>query len=180
MARHAAGDRGAFEELYRRIAPALSRYLGQLTQDRWQAEDLMQITFARVHAARQRYAPGAPVLPWARTIARNAFLDELRAARCGRERLSRDGRVPELAVADARDPELAETVRGALARLTERQREAIELTRFSGLTLEEAAGRLGITTGALKVRVHRGYQGLRRELGAFARARRLHGVPRAA
>jgi RNA polymerase sigma-70 factor (ECF subfamily) len=171
MALHAAGDPRAFDELYRRISPELFRYLKRLTGDPWQAEDLLQITFAKAHAARQRYLPGAPILPWARAIARNAFIDEVRAARRGCERLSPDGRLPELALSDSEDRELAEILRNALARLKPQQREAIELTRLSGLSLAEAAERLGISTVALKLRVHRGYQCLRRELCALTPAR---------
>ncbi len=57
----------------------------------------------------------------------------------------------------------------ALQRLPESYREAIELTKITGLSIQEAASVLGTTETAVKLRVHRGYNQLRKELDSFQR-----------
>ncbi len=58
---------------------------------------------------------------------------------------------------DALSPELE----GALASLPGSQRKAVELLHVEGLSVAEAAERVGVSPGALKVRAHRGYRALR-------------------
>jgi len=57
-------------------------------------------------------------------------------------------------------PELA----AALAALPEAQRQAVTLVQVEGLSVAEAALRVGVSPGALKVRAHRGYRAMRRAL----------------
>ena len=53
----------------------------------------------------------------------------------------------------------------ALGALPEAQREAVVLLKIEGLSVAEAAERVGVTPGALKLRAHRGYRALRLALG---------------
>ena len=73
MEQYVAGSASAFNQLYHRTAPQLFGYLVRLSQDRNKAEDLLQVTFAKVHRARQSYLRGASVLPWMLAIARRSF-----------------------------------------------------------------------------------------------------------
>ncbi|HEX2873901.1 MAG TPA: sigma factor, partial [Polyangiaceae bacterium] len=95
MERYVDGEADAFDQLYRKLSPTLMGYLLRLTRNRARAEDLLQITFTKVHRARASYLKGAPVLPWAVAIARRSFLDERRAAAVRNEDLSADGSLPE-------------------------------------------------------------------------------------
>ena len=72
MVRYVEGDLEAFDHLYRRLSPRLFGYLLRLTRQREQAEDLVQITFAKIHRARQSYLKGSSPLPWALAIARRS------------------------------------------------------------------------------------------------------------
>jgi RNA polymerase sigma-70 factor (ECF subfamily) len=45
--------------------------------------------------------------------------------------------------------------------LPNRQREALQLLKFQGLSIREAAARVGTTPGALKLRAHRAYLALK-------------------
>jgi RNA polymerase sigma-70 factor (ECF subfamily) len=170
MVQYVDGNATAFEALYRRISPRLLGYLIRLTRDRDRAEDLMQITFSKVHRARSSYLRGAPLLPWVMAIARRSFLDERRSARARREDVTRSGEVPEpVPSAGGLPVDLAEALERALNRLPPAQREALELTKEAGLSIGEAAQVLNATPTAVKLRVHRGYQLLRRELEAYSR-----------
>jgi RNA polymerase sigma factor (sigma-70 family) len=170
MERYVDGDANAFEALYQRVSSKLFGYLVRLTRERERAEDLLQITFAKVHRARSSYLRGAPVLPWMLAIARRSFYDERRAKSVRAEDLSHDGTLPEPRSEDTGLPtEIAEALERALDQMPEAYREAIQLTKITGLTVAEAAEVLGATPTAVKLRVHRGYEVLRTELDRFKR-----------
>jgi RNA polymerase sigma-70 factor (ECF subfamily) len=170
MEAYVDGNPDAFELLYRRLSPILFGYLLRLTRQRERAEDLLQVTFSKVHKARGSYLRGAPVLPWVLAIARRSFLDERRHASSRTEDLSSDGNLPEPRAEDAAVPaDLSAALEHALDDLPEGYREAIQLTKISGLSLAEAAEVLGTTETAVKLRVHRGYTQLRKELERFSR-----------
>ncbi len=170
MERYVDGSAEAFDELYRRTAPTLMGYLLRLTRHRERAEDLLQVTFAKVHRARESYLRGAPVLPWMLAIARRSFLDERRAASSRSEDLSHDGTLPEPRPDEAGLPsDVSEALEKGLDALPEAYREAIHLTKISGLSIAEASTVLGASETAVKLRVHRGYNLLRKELERFTR-----------
>jgi len=170
MEQYVDGSPDAFDELYGRVAPKLYAYLLRLTQNRERAEDLLQVTFAKVHRARASYLRGAPLLPWVLAIARRSFFDERRAAKSRSEDLSNDGTLPEPTEPEADLPsDLSDALDRALSGLPESYREAITLTKITGLSVAEAAEVLGTTPTAVKLRVHRGYNQLRDRLEAFRR-----------
>jgi RNA polymerase sigma-70 factor (ECF subfamily) len=176
MARYCAGDAGAFHLLYQRLAPRLLRYLVSLIGERAAAEDLLQLTFMKVHEARAIYIHGADPVPWLYTIAHRTFLDEARRRRRMPVRLTRDGQLPQEPRAEMsgaregeepqiRDAALATATLAALASLPQNQREAIVLTKLQGRSHAEAAAITGSTPSAIKLRAHRAYVALRRILG---------------
>ena len=83
--------------------------------------------------------------------------------------------IEELAVVQPPDPAepggavLSPVLQKALARLPDGQREAVQMVQVDGLSVAEAAARAGISTGALKVRAHRGYRSLRKALQGMDR-----------
>lgn len=170
MERYVDGDAASFDALYERLATKLFGYLMRLTRNRERAEDLLQITFTKVHRARARYLRGAPVLPWILAIARRSFYDERRASSSRNENLSADGTLPEPAVVEDGVPlDVSVALERAMDALPEAYREAIQLTKVTGLSVMEAADLLGTTPTAVKLRVHRGYEQLRRQLEQFRR-----------
>ncbi len=176
MGRYCDGERSAFDHLYTSLAPRLLGYLTGLVKDRATAEDLLQLTFIKLHQHRDVYIRGANPIPWLYTIAHRTCLDEIRRRRRSRIRISVDGEAPyESAVditgaAEAGDsePDQGAIARGmeALESLPEMQRQAVLLTKIHGHSSAEAASIMGTTVGAIKLRVHRGYVTLRRKLAA--------------
>jgi RNA polymerase sigma-70 factor (ECF subfamily) len=171
MERYVDGDPAAFDELYQTVSPKLLGYLLRLTRHRERAEDLLQTTFTKIHRARASYLRGAPLLPWVLAIARRSFFDERRAAKSRSEDLSSDGTLPEPRNEDVGVPnDLSEALERALDAMPEAYREAIQLTKITGLSVAEAADVLDTTPTAVKLRVHRGYNLLRQELEEFNRS----------
>jgi RNA polymerase sigma-70 factor (ECF subfamily) len=176
MAEYVDGNAESFERLYRRVSPKLFGYLLRLTRNRERAEDLLQVTFTKVHRARASYLQGAPLLPWLLAIARRSFYDERRKSRVRQEQLSSDGELPEPPPEDTKlSNDTTEALESALDALPEAYREAIQLTKITGLSLNEAADVLGTTATAVKLRVHRGYVALRKNLQAAAQQTNVAG-----
>jgi len=179
MARYCDGDASAFRALYALVAPRLLGYLVKMARERAVAEDLLQLTFMKVHRARAAYVRDADPLPWIYSIAHRTFLDEARRVKRAVVRVGEGDELPEQQAdlrgeaADRRDepradPDLVKAALDALARLPEQQREAVVLTKLDGKSVAEAAEIAGTTVGAMKVRAHRGYEALRKHLGHTA------------
>ena len=173
VGRYCDGDLAAFHELYAWLAPRFLGYLTGLCGDSTAAEDLLQLTFLKLHRSRPAYVRGANPIPWLYTIARTVFLDELRRRRRSRVELTTGGeQLPEIrahltGVPEAMAPDEADAAGStvdALSELPDSQREAIILTKLHGRSLAEAAAITGTTVGAVKLRIHRGYVTLRRVL----------------
>ncbi|HEX4458282.1 MAG TPA: RNA polymerase sigma factor [Polyangia bacterium] len=176
MARYCDGEAAAFDALYELVAPRLLGYLTSLIGERAAAEDLLQLTFMKLHEARALYVRDADPVPWLYTIAHRTFLDEARRRKRARVRLTDDGQQAEVEHADlsgaregtespGADPELAQMTLAALAQLPSSQREALVLTKLHGRSHAEAAAIVGTTPSAIKLRAHRAYVALRRILG---------------
>ena len=174
------GDDAAFADIYYVLAPRLLAFLSRMARDCAKAQDLMQQTFLNMHRARGRFEPGADPVPWAFAIARRLFLDSNRRGK--REVIARDddderSMFDLLESLDARQDELVDAkalavvIDAALADLPENQRSAFELIKRDGLSVAEAAGVLGTTVGAVKLRAHRAYEALRDALGRRENAR---------
>ncbi len=160
MQQFCAGDGKAFDALFTRHATGVRRYLLRVTGNAATADDLVQATFLSVVRARGRFLAGARFKPWLYAIATNAARDLHR--RTKHEGVTEDGALPDEAIDPVfRDPGLERSVRGALAKLPDAQREAIILHRFEGLSFAEIAEVVGLTESAVKVRAHRGYETLR-------------------
>jgi RNA polymerase sigma-70 factor (ECF subfamily) len=146
--------------------------LHSLCRNRALAEDLAQLTFLKVHKARDTYARGSPVEAWVFTIARRTFIDEWRKRARAREGLSEDGTLPEVAADVSSSPDAAgdqagalRVLQGALEGMPANQREALMLVKVEGLSMVDAAAVAGISVGAMKVRAHRAYAHVRKLLG---------------
>jgi len=174
MDRCARGDEAAFQELYRRAAPRVQRFVLRLCGDPALADDLTQEAFLRIYLARGSFASGAPALPWIFAIARNAYIDFTRHARVRRAAWGdaelAGGRYEPEAAPEARGDEalagqeMLAVVGATLARMPALLREAFVLLRFEGMSVAEAAQVLGATEGAVKVRAFRAYELLREAL----------------
>lgn len=166
MLAYANGDDSALRELFRRYAPVLLRLCTRQVGRPADAQDLVQQTFLQLHRARRDFRGEMRLRPWIMTIALNLARDLLR----------RRGRRPETTVDEAAlppvpastgadaDADVSRRVRLALSGLPREQREVIELHWFEQLSFTEIAGIVGATSGAVRVRAHRGYVTLRKSL----------------
>jgi RNA polymerase sigma-70 factor, ECF subfamily len=149
-----AAYRAALLLMAARLRAVYRRRLGSLPDE---VEDLVQETLLAIHAKRDSHDPALPVSNWLHAIARYRLVDLHR--RRGRREALTDEYLDTAADPDALSAE-AGTARRDLGRLLgtlpDGTRQAIELTKVQGLSVDEASARMGITATTLKVRVHRG------------------------
>jgi len=123
--------------------------------------DIYQEVLLTLHKARHTYEPSRPLGPWLFTVARNSVLDALRKGRKFAEREVPSENLPETIRMEV-DGSLDDQLYAALQTLPDLNRQAVELLKLRGLSLEEAAKQLGVSVSAVKVRAHRGYEQLRK------------------
>jgi RNA polymerase sigma-70 factor (ECF subfamily) len=169
LLRRARRDPDAFRALYDRYSEPVYGFLVRRTHDEAAALELTAETFAAAWIGRRRFEDraGGSAAPWLFGIARNLLARSVRqrsVERRAQERLGLELTQEPAPAADSwldgDDGEL----RLALASLGGGEREAIELRVIEDLDYGGVARRLGISTGAARVRVFRGLGRLRRRL----------------
>lgn len=136
-----------------RLVGAVAIYTG----DRLLAEEIAQEALVRTcerwNSVRTMSAPGA----WAHRVAMNLAKSRFRRRTLER-RVAARSRVGE--AVDPDDSEEALAIREAIRQLAPRQREAVVLRHFVGLTVDEAADAMKVSAGALRSLTHRASQQL--------------------
>lgn len=164
----AGGDRAAFRRLVETHQRPLSAFARRMLRDAEQADDIVQETLLRLWLRATSFDPRAARLTtWLHNIAHNLCVDSLRrgsrAAALDRD----DAAVPLDAadpMADEETRRRAARVRDAIAGLPERQRSALLLCHYQGLSNRDAAQILDVSVDALESLLARGRRRLRREL----------------
>ncbi|HVO20527.1 MAG TPA: RNA polymerase sigma factor [Anaeromyxobacter sp.] len=160
------GDEGAFRSLYERHARAMFAFCHRFVRDAARAEELAQDVFVSLHRSRDRYRPSARFKTFLYRVATNHCLNELRRREHAlRQEAEGPGEEPvdmDVLASGAASPEehyharvLEAAVKELLARLPEKQRAALVLCRFEGLSYEEIAQVLETSVSAVKSLVHR-------------------------
>src|SRR5262245_39260113 len=165
------GDQVAYQALLADIMPLLRAIVQRAWRSRQDVEDIVQDILLSLHAVRHTYDPTRPFVPWLLTIARRRIAD---AARRSSSRLAYETAVdvmPETFSGDETKNEQEGSddqaaVRHAWAILTGGQREAVELLKLQGLSLNEASAITGKSVAALRINVHRGLKALRQKMTA--------------
>jgi RNA polymerase sigma-70 factor (ECF subfamily) len=156
------GNLEAFEALFRQHQSEVYRWIFRIVRDPATAEDLTVETFWRIHRAHARFDAARGFEAWARRIATNAALDHLRSKPPETE-LPDDLVQPPLP-----DPGISQELRQktahAFGRLPPKLRIAATLALIEEQPHKEIAEALGITTGAVKLRVFRALRLLRKNL----------------
>jgi RNA polymerase sigma-70 factor (ECF subfamily) len=155
------GDRDAFRYLYVQFADNVFGYVCSIVRDDYEAEDITQQVFAKLHRALPKYEQRAvPFSAWILRVARNLALDHMRARRmipCEEVR-GADEQFDQTA------HDRASSLHDALDGLPAEQREVLVLRHIVGLTPGEIADSLGKSEGSIHGLHHRGRRALREAL----------------
>jgi RNA polymerase sigma-70 factor (ECF subfamily) len=167
----ARGDEAAFARLYDTTSARVYGLSLRIVRDPAQAEEVAQESFLEIWRTAARFDPArGSAIAWMLTIVHRKAVDRVRSAEASSRRdttyHSQNQPVAHDATAEAAQASLeARRVRGALAALTEVQREAVELAYFGGYTHTEVATMLDLPVGTAKTRIRDGLIRLRDTMG---------------
>jgi RNA polymerase sigma-70 factor (ECF subfamily) len=169
LAQAARGDVPAYRQLVDRHLRGVNAFAYRMLGSRAEAEEVAQESFLRLWQEAGRFVARAKPSTWLYRVAHNLAVDRLRRRR---ERSDPDGleQVPasERPSRPFQERQLADAVEHALAELPERQRAAIGLVHYQGLSNAEAADVLGVGVRALESLLARARRQLRESLAEFA------------
>jgi len=146
-------SRAEFEQYVAARQLHLRRIAYAICGDWGQAEDLLQIAFAKLYVAWPRVHRDGREDAYVRRILVRTTIDEHRRP----WRRHEGGQVPDRAAPEpAVGVEERSALVDALARLPEMQRKVVVLRHWLGLSVAEAADELGIAEGTVKSHASRG------------------------
>ena len=166
LARVAAGEAQAFRALVDRHLPTVVAIARRMLRDDAEAEDVAQETLLRLwrNAASLELGEGG-VRPWLRRVAANLCIDRVRA----QKNTSLGDTLPEEAepagqVTRLAERELGRRVDAALKALPERQRLALTLFHYEGMSQIEVGEVMGISDEAVESLLARARRALKASL----------------
>jgi len=160
-----AGEEAAVDELFGRAWPLVWHWAYGVTGDRMLADHVAQDAIVRAFGSLDRFDPARPFRPWLKRITVNLAIDELRRER--RQERARTWMTELRPVAPFDDdPELLESLVGAVRELPERQRTVVVLHYWLDTGVEEIAEILAIPLGTVVSRLSRARAALREQLEA--------------
>jgi RNA polymerase sigma-70 factor (ECF subfamily) len=168
LERVASGDPRAYRELVERHMRGVHAFVYRMLGSRAEAEEVCQESFLRLWKQADKFVARAKPSTWLYRVAHNLAIDRLRRRREGHH----PGGIEEVPTSDRPsqhlyDKQVALAVEAALAALPERQRAAISLVHYQGMSNAEAADVLGVKVRALESLLARGREQLRERLRDF-------------
>jgi RNA polymerase sigma-70 factor (ECF subfamily) len=177
-----AGDLSAYDTLVRKYERQIFRIAQHITQNREDAEDVMQDAFLKAYEKLDQFQGNAKFYTWLVRIAVNESLMRLRKRRTGRmvsmddDIETEEGKVPRDFADWAPDPEqnydnaeLADILRKTIQGLPRGFRVVFALRDVEGLSTEETAEALSLSVPAVKSRLLRARLQLRERLSRYFR-----------
>ncbi len=174
------GDVAAYETLVRKYERQIFRIAQHITQNREDAEDVMQDAFVKAFEKLDQFQGNSKFYTWLVRIAVNESLMRLRRRRTGKlvsmddEILTEEGSVPRDFADWAPNPEenynraeLADILRKTIQGLPPGFRVVFVLRDVDGLSTEETAETLGLSIPAVKSRLLRARLQLRERLSRY-------------
>jgi RNA polymerase sigma-70 factor, ECF subfamily len=170
---------GSFDELAMPLFAKLYNFAQWLTQDRAEAEDLVQETYLKALKGFSSYQQGTNFRAWMYKILRNTFLTSRTGLKATAVSLDdEDDPVPEPAVTETPESVLLahvdrQAIENALEQLPVKFREIILLSDVEDMSYQEIAETLAVPIGTVMSRLSRARKAMRESL-----ATRVQGVSR--
>jgi RNA polymerase sigma-70 factor (ECF subfamily) len=150
------GEPEAFEELVERTHRQVYTLAYRLVGDRHEAEDVAQEAYLRAYRALPGFRGDSSFDTWLYRITANAAVTHLkRRGRFGDLAEDPDAMVDVPEAVPAADPVDRDEIQRALAVLPVAGRAVLLMKDAYGFSIQEIADELGVSEGAVKVRLHR-------------------------
>ncbi len=161
------GDASAFEEVVRRTYRQVYTQAVRLVGDRQEAEDVAQDAYLRVYRGLSGFRGDAQFETWLYRIVANAAMSHLRRRGRFGDLLVENDDQPHEPVSPAQVEEEAvdrDVLSRALSSLPPSMRSVVVLKDVYGLSCQEIGEEIGVSEGAVKVRLHRARRRLKESL----------------
>lgn len=167
------GDDHAFRDLYDLTVTVAHATAVRTTRSHEHAAEVVQEVYLHVWSHAADYSPArGSVLGWLLMLVHRRAVDRVRTVSSAVRRDQQDFDRTDPTSPDVADLGIARhealRLRGAIAQLPPKQRDAVTLTYLQGYTHLEAASLLAIPVGTVKTRVRTGVAALRIHLGSEA------------
>ena len=169
-----ASDRAAYERVFRLLHDRVFRYVRSLTKSSEVARDIIQDVFVRLWEAREQLDPSRSLEAYVYRMARNRVYNHERNRRT---RADKRAHLQAVAMAQEQGPPLPDSKFNAnvlesnlqswIEELPDRQREALLLSRFEGLSHDEVAAVMDISPRTVNNHIVSALKKLRTRLRAF-------------
>jgi RNA polymerase sigma-70 factor, ECF subfamily len=160
--RFALGEIDAFETLVRQFQGDIYGWIVRIVRDPGIAEDLTVETLWRTYRGRKQFRPDGNFAAWSRRIATNLAIDYLRRKRPEQSLVEEPAGPP--ATDHLVEQEIREKIQQAFRRLPAKLQVTATLALVEEKPYQEIADALGISVGAVKLRVFRAVRVLRKQL----------------
>lgn len=165
MSRVQSGNLRQLSVLFERYKKPIYGFFFRLTYNQGLSDDFTQTVFERIIRYRKSYNKEYSFKSWLFQIARNVHFDHFRHQKKILQPLTEQSQIPVLqtsVLAQIEHREQLQNLEKALAMLTPAYREVLLLTRYQKLKYEEVGRIIGCSEGAVKLKVYRAIQQLRR------------------
>jgi len=186
MLKFQAGDVSAFEQLMHKHQKSVINTIYRFIGNRAEAEELAQEVFLKVYNSAQKYKPKAKFSTWLYKIVTNLCLNELRRRRLETvplddlaeeiPPLSKGGKRGDFIDAGQIPPdialeknELVALIKKAVESLPEKQRMALILREYDGLSYKEIAEVMGCSVASVQSRLQRAKATLKEKLAFYVK-----------
>ncbi|MFC4165997.1 sigma-70 family RNA polymerase sigma factor [Teichococcus aestuarii] len=153
-----AGDAAAYRRLLEALTPVLRararRGFQRAGLPPAEAEDVVQEALLAIHLKRHSWDSARPLGPWLAAILRHKLVDALRR-RPAAAHVPIDDLLEILPAEAPPEPVRGHELDRLLAQLGARQRDIVQALTVEGLSAREAAQRLRMSEGAVRVALHR-------------------------
>ena len=154
------GDLDKMALLFQRYHRALYGFLYHMTAKQEQSEDMVQDVFYRMLKSRHTFTGEGEFKTWMYHLARNIIKDHYRKSSRNANHYDADAFAEKLSGGSQADEALQKKMelkqlQQSIDNLDEQSREVLVLSRYQELKYAEIAQILGISEGAVKVRIHR-------------------------
>ncbi len=162
-----AGNMDTMGLLFERYHRPLFGFLFHMTSQREASEDMLQTVFYRMLKYRHTFTGEGEFRSWMYHLARNVLADYSKQNKRSAQQYDLTDVAERIGGGSSADEPFQkeqemDTLHRAIAKLSEEYREVLVLSRFQELKYEEIARVLNTTEGAIKVRVHRAMNELRK------------------
>lgn len=163
------GDHAAFDALYRLYIENLYAFIISITRDKFMAEEITQVVFAKVWEKRAEISEHYSFKSWLFTLTFNETISQLRKATSEKTKIRRfhldsvhSTNETEYMIEFRNLETLSQTI---IDRLPEKRRQIFKMSREQGLSNQDIASELGLSVKTVENQMSSALKQIRKELG---------------